>query len=186
MPPSENTNFYFTKFLSIAPTLVSINQACECSMNTHERLLLDTCIVSQFAYKNPPTELITWVKTFPDIYFAISISTVIEIQKGIENLRSCGSARADALEEWLDQLIASDLLCLNHDVKTARIIGRMISIPALKSLWIPDPNSKSPSSDKTFRLQRLQFDMAFPSRRRILAISCKSTSGSNCRAYAIR
>lgn len=131
-------------------------------MNTHERLLLDTCILSQFAYKNPPTELITWVKTFPDIYFAISISTVIEIQKGIENLRSCGSPRADALEEWLEQLLASDLMCLDHDAKTARIIGRMLSVPALKSLWIPDPNSKKPKLGQDLQIAAASIRYGIP------------------------
>ncbi|MBD7989404.1 hypothetical protein H9643_01260 [Ochrobactrum sp. Sa2BUA5] len=113
-------------------------------MNTHERLLLDTCILSKFAYKNPPTQIITWSQRFPDNYFAISVSTVIEIQKGIENLRFSGSPRANALEEWLDRLLASDLICLEQDVITARIIGRMIATPALKSLWVPDAKSKKP------------------------------------------
>lgn len=113
-------------------------------MKTHERLLLDTCIISQFAYKNPPHHLITWMKSFPDNYFVISVSTVIEIQKGIENLRLAGSPRADALEKWLDRLLDSDLVCLHQDVITARIIGRMISTPALKSLWVPDAKSKKP------------------------------------------
>jgi len=113
-------------------------------MKTHERLLLDTCIISQFAYKNPPHQLITWSQRFPDNYFAISVSTVIEIQKGIENLRLSGSPRADALEKWLDLLLASDLICLDQDVITARIVGQMISTPALKSLWVPDAKSKKP------------------------------------------
>ncbi|QPA25595.1 hypothetical protein IR196_05735 [Brucella anthropi] len=131
-------------------------------MNTHKRMLLDTCILSQFAYKNPPRQLITWIKGFPEIYFAISISTVIEIQKGIENLRSCGSARADALEEWLDQLLASDLMCLDHDAKTARIIGRMLSIPALKALWIPDPKSKKPKLGQDLQIAAASIRYGIP------------------------
>lgn len=55
-----------------------------------------------------------------------------------------GFARANALEEWLDRLLASDLVCLDQDVITARIVGQMISTPALKSLWVPDAKSKKP------------------------------------------
>lgn len=113
-------------------------------MNQSPHILLDTCVISHFTYKNPSEHLITWLRTFPEDSLAISVATVVEIQKGIENLRAAKSPRVQAFETWLDELLTTDINCIPQCTKVARLQGRMISVPALKNLWVPDPNAKSP------------------------------------------
>lgn len=113
-------------------------------MAIFERLILDTCIVSQLAYKHPPPNLSTWAKHFPDNCWAIAVATATEIERGIEQLRSAKSPKATKLARWLDSLIESDILWLEHDVEVARLFGRMSSTPALKQLWIPDASARKP------------------------------------------
>jgi len=81
-------------------------------MNQSPHILLDTCVISQFTYKNPSEHLITWLRTFPEDSLAISVATVVEIQKGIENLRAAKSPRVQAFETWLDQLLTTDINCI--------------------------------------------------------------------------
>lgn len=113
-------------------------------MKAPERILLDTCILSQFTYKYPSPNLITWIKKFPEESLAISVATVFEIQKGIEYLRACGSNRASQLEKWLEDILASDIDCLLQDVCISRLVAKMVTVPKLKHLWIPDPSAKKP------------------------------------------
>lgn len=106
--------------------------------------LLDTCVVSENAYRNPSETLITWLRGLPNISFAISVATVVEIQRGIEKLRLCGSWRALMYEEWLVKFLSTDITCLDQDIAISRLIGRMTSVPALRGLWVPTSDAKDP------------------------------------------
>jgi len=113
-------------------------------MKAPERILLDTCVVSQFTYRHPSPDLITWIRKFPEKSLAMSVATVFEIQKGIEHLKACGSDRASQLEKWLEELLASDIDCLLQDVCISRLVAKMVAVPKLKHLWIPDRSAKKP------------------------------------------
>ncbi|MCX2698596.1 PIN domain-containing protein [Ochrobactrum chromiisoli] len=113
-------------------------------MKAPERILLDTCVVSQFTYRYPSPDLITWIRKFPEKSLAISVATVFEIQKGIEHLRACKSDRASQLESWLEDILASDIDCLLQDVCISRLLAKMVAVPKLKHLWIPDRSAKKP------------------------------------------
>lgn len=113
-------------------------------MNAPQRLLLDTCVISQFTYRYPSRELITWISQLPDDFLAISVATIFELQRGIEKLRACGSPRTDALEKWLNTLIESDIICLKQDILTARIYARLASCLKLRHLWVPVSHAKNP------------------------------------------
>lgn len=113
-------------------------------MSQSPRILLETCLISQFTYKNPSPQFITWIKNIPEDSLAISVATVFEIQKGIEKLRSANSPRVQAFKVWLDDLLATSIICLQQDIETARLHAKMVAVPALKCLWVPDPTARSP------------------------------------------
>lgn len=106
--------------------------------------LLDTCVLRQFNLREPHPSFNTWIQQIPAGSLAISFSTVIEIQRGIEKLKATNAPRAARLDEWLTTFLQTDVRFLAQDVATARLFGKMSSVPALKCLWVPDSRSKIP------------------------------------------
>jgi tRNA(fMet)-specific endonuclease VapC len=62
--------------------------------------LLDTCVVSEFAARQPSEKVIEWLSGLDPESAFISVVTVGEIQKGIDKLSP--SKRKDALREWAE------------------------------------------------------------------------------------
>jgi predicted nucleic acid-binding protein len=106
------------------------------------RYLLDTCVISELAARQPSGRVVEWIDAVdPDTVY-LSVITVGEIQKGIEKLPV--SKRRTALETWLkDELLVrfeNRLLVLDVDVLliwgrlTARLEHTGTPIPAIDSL----------------------------------------------------
>jgi predicted nucleic acid-binding protein len=73
--------------------------------------LLDTNVVSELRKPHRNTNVVTWMATAPADGLYLSVITVGEIAKGIAKQLRAGtpeaSASADALQAWLDGLLAS-------------------------------------------------------------------------------
>jgi predicted nucleic acid-binding protein len=114
-------------------------------MDHPELYLLDTAALSEFALMEPHASFANWVATVPEGSLAISASSVIETQRGVEKLRGSRPHRAKELDEWLTVLLGrTDIRFLSMNARAARIFGKMTSVPTLKNLWVPDPRAAQP------------------------------------------
>ena len=69
--------------------------------------LLDTNVVSELRRPRPHGGVLAWIARVPAEQLFLSAVTVGEIQAGIELTREQDRAKAEELEAWLDQVIAS-------------------------------------------------------------------------------
>ena len=66
--------------------------------------LLDTNVVSELRKPRPHGAVLAWINSVDDAQLHLSAVTLGEIQAGIELTRDQDPAKANALEQWLDQL----------------------------------------------------------------------------------
>ena len=69
--------------------------------------LLDTNVVSELRRARPHGAVLGWIAEIPADRLFLSAVTVGEIQAGIEITREHDEGKAEALEAWLDQVVAS-------------------------------------------------------------------------------
>lgn len=69
--------------------------------------LLDTNVVSELRRRRPHPAVLEWIHAVPADDLHLSAVTIGEIQAGIEITREQDAAKADELEEWLDQVLAA-------------------------------------------------------------------------------
>jgi toxin FitB len=62
--------------------------------------LLDTCVISELAAKQPNLHVVRWVDSMDEDKLFLSAITIGEIKRGIEKLAD--SNRKSALAEWLE------------------------------------------------------------------------------------
>ncbi len=68
--------------------------------------LLDTNVVSELRRPRPHQSVLDWIAAVPAESLFLSAVTVGEIQAGIEITREQDPAKAQAIEAWLDQVVA--------------------------------------------------------------------------------
>lgn len=66
--------------------------------------LLDTNLVSELRRPRPHSGVVAWLQSIDDAEVYLASVTIGEIQAGIERTRDQDSAKADAIERWLDQV----------------------------------------------------------------------------------
>ena len=69
--------------------------------------LLDTNVVSELRRPRPNAAVLQWMLGIPAEQLFLPAVTIGEIQAGIEITREQNSAKAEELEAWLDQVMAS-------------------------------------------------------------------------------
>ena len=69
--------------------------------------LLDTNVVSELRRPRPHGAVLDWIANVPAEQLFVSAVTVGEIQAGIEITREQDTVKAEELEGWLDQVLAS-------------------------------------------------------------------------------
>ena len=66
--------------------------------------LLETNVVSELRRPRPHGGVVAWIQSVDDAELYLASVTIGEIQAGIELTRDQDSAKADAIERWLDQV----------------------------------------------------------------------------------
>ncbi len=66
--------------------------------------LLDTNVVSELRRPRPHGGVLAWIQSVDDAELYLSSVTIGEIQAGIELTREQDTAKADAIECWLEQV----------------------------------------------------------------------------------
>ena len=69
--------------------------------------LLDTNVVSELRRPRPNSAVLQWILAIPAEQLFLPAVTIGEIQAGIEITREQDSLKAEELEAWLDQVMAS-------------------------------------------------------------------------------
>lgn len=87
--------------------------------------LLDTNVVSELRRAKPHGAVLAWLRAVPDTELHLSAVTIGEIQVGIEITREQDAERADAIEEWLKQVMQSFNI-LDMDAATFRTWARLM------------------------------------------------------------
>jgi toxin FitB len=119
--------------------------------------LLDTCVVSELANKNPNEQVLAWIDNVPDEHVFLSVLTLGEIQRGISKLPD--SPRKKTLLDWMttDLLNRFDGRLLPLDVGVALKWGDMVA--RLEKVGRP-----LPAIDSLFAAQALTYKMTFVTR----------------------
>lgn len=87
--------------------------------------LLDTNVVSEMRRPRPNPAVIAWIGEAPAQSLFVSAVTCGEIQAGIEKLRPDQAGRADEIERWLEDVMASSAL-LPMDAACFRAWARLM------------------------------------------------------------
>lgn len=69
--------------------------------------LLDTNIVSELRRPNPYPSVVDWIRGVSVEHLYLSAVTIGEIQSGIELVRERDARKAEELETWLNQVLAT-------------------------------------------------------------------------------
>jgi predicted nucleic acid-binding protein len=105
--------------------------------------LLDTNVVSNLRKPRPHPDLVHWLENVPSDELAISVQTVFEMRIGVELVRESDPAKADQIQEWLEDFLKTGAWQILPVVaQTAMISGQMWATPALQNFVIQDPRSK--------------------------------------------
>ena len=101
--------------------------------------LLDTNVVSELVRPKPNNQVVSWFKSVPDDALHLSVLSLGEIRKGVEQLKT--SRRQERLRVWLEQDIKDwfGVRLLSVDAAVAERWGRLLAqtkrpVPAIDSL----------------------------------------------------
>ena len=104
--------------------------------------LLDTCVISELASRQPESNVVQWIDSVDPEQIFLSVVTLGEIQKGIEKVRE--PKRREALGRWLhnelmvrfrDRLIVLDgPILLAWGSLSAKLESKGRPMPAMDSL----------------------------------------------------
>ncbi len=90
--------------------------------------LLDTVVLSELRKRRPLPSVLRWVKGQRDAELFVSVVSIGEIERGVENLRLSNPVFAQELEQWLETLLNfyGDRI-LPISAAEARLWGRLSS-----------------------------------------------------------
>lgn len=86
--------------------------------------LLDTNVVSELRRPKPHGAVLAWIADIPSENLRLSALTVGEVQAGIELTREQDPAKAQVLEQWLDEVEMS-FAVLPMDAEVFRVWARL-------------------------------------------------------------
>lgn len=105
-------------------------------------LLMDTDIISQMGKPRPPPGLRPWLQRVGTANLAICYPVIAELMRGAHLLQQTDPEKADRISEWVAKVRATDFVVLDMTLEVAAVYARLTSTPALKHLWIPNPQMK--------------------------------------------
>ena len=106
-------------------------------------IILDTDIVSNLRKKKPHPRLAAWIEAIGWDELATTALTVMEIQIGIERARRVDRVVAEAVQHWLDDLLAAGTpQILPLDAAAAVILAKMRETPSLKDFLVQHLSAK--------------------------------------------
>jgi hypothetical protein len=107
-------------------------------------IILDTNVLSELRLPDLDHNVAAWLATVPEEEIAIAAFTVAEIEFGIARTPKAKAILAAQLTTWLEAILATQRI-LPLDAASARILGRLHAIPALRNLATTPPQARKPS-----------------------------------------
>ena len=83
--------------------------------------LLDTMVISELRKRDPDSHVVAWLSTVSSNHLFLSVVTISEIQRGINQQRVKDVFFAEKLQLWLDDLIrnyADRILPITQEIAT--------------------------------------------------------------------
>ena len=105
-------------------------------------IVLDTNVVSELRLPNPDSNVTAWFGVQQEKDLAVASFSIAEIEYGIALVRHRG-VLAEHLTGWLDAILATQHI-LPLDGNSARILGQLHSIPALRHLITAPAQARRP------------------------------------------
>ena len=99
-------------------------------------IVLDTDVLSQFAKSEPKPLVRDFIENTPIDKMAIPFPVLVEVLKGIEIRSRTSPQRAAWLRQWVNLMLATDMLFLPANEKTSVIYAKLIAMPELRGLWM--------------------------------------------------
>lgn len=107
--------------------------------------LIDTDVVSTLSKPDPDPRILEWFARAEPGTLGVSLSTVFELQFGVELARRGGSPRADIFERNLMAVLGDTRFrILQPTVDAARLRARMCATPELRGFFAAKPDARKP------------------------------------------
>lgn len=105
--------------------------------------VLDTDVVSNLRRRSPNPTLLRWIEAIGWAELATTVTTVMEITFGIEEVRRTSPGTAHAVEQWLQGFLGvGEPQVLLLDIEAAQTLGRMYAIPGLKRFLVTSSSAR--------------------------------------------
>ena len=103
------------------------------------KLLLDTCVISEYLKKNPNQFVIDWIdeQNINDLF--ISVVSIAEIKKGMFKIQNVQPQRAQKIAQWLLRL-------------EQQFLGRILAVDNEMLMKWAEINGKSEATGKTLAI----------------------------------
>ena len=114
--------------------------------------LLDTCAISELTKKTPDPNVVKWISNIEETRLFISVLTIGEIHKGIENLPK--SSKRDKLHGWVNNDLKKRFgkRIIDFDLHTAVTWGKIQAKSELAGQTLPAIDSLIAATGITYDL----------------------------------
>ncbi|WP_438748236.1 type II toxin-antitoxin system VapC family toxin [Pararhizobium sp. O133] len=104
-------------------------------------LLLDTSVLTLRARQDPPAGLRDWLDAVAGVAtLCICFPVLVEFRRGLNLCKD--PLKAARIRHEIEEIERTDFVYFSLGRATELVYARMLSIPALKHFWNPNPNTK--------------------------------------------
>ncbi|NKJ77827.1 PIN domain-containing protein [Rhizobium leguminosarum] len=121
--------------------------------------LLDTNIISNSSKRRPHPTVSAWLTAQSRV--AIPFAVMLEVETGIAEKHRSDPEKAEALWEWMDQLLDTAFEYPIPTPQVARLLARLLCCRPLNQLWLANPkaDNKKPGQDLFIAATAIAYDM---------------------------
>ncbi|CAK07668.1 MULTISPECIES: PIN domain-containing protein [Rhizobium] len=126
---------------------------------TDDIFLLDTNIISNSSKRRPHPKVSEWLMAQSRV--AIPFAVMLEVETGIAEKHRSDPEKAEALWEWMDQLLDTEFEYPAPTPQVARLLAKLICCRPLTQLWLANPkaDNKKPGQDLFIAATSIVYDM---------------------------
>lgn len=126
---------------------------------TDDIFLLDTNIISNSSKRRPHPTVSEWLMAQSRV--AIPFAVMLEVETGIAEKHRSDPEKAEALWEWMDQLLGTEFEYPIPTPQVARVLAKLLCYRPLTQLWLVNPkaDNKKPGQDLFIAATAIAYDM---------------------------
>ncbi|TCU13733.1 PIN domain-containing protein [Rhizobium sullae] len=121
--------------------------------------LLDTNVISNSSKRRPHPKVSEWLMAQSRV--AIPFAVMLEVETGIAEKHRSDPEKAEALWEWMDQLLDTEFEYPTPTPQVARLLAKLLCCRQLTQLWLVNPkaDNKKPGQDLFIAATAIAYDM---------------------------